>query len=193
MSGTKRLMEEVAERMEIDNPNDPKVLAEVGRLLSIDERRLVVMETHPNSGGCWVGMLGTETEILQYLAQLAKDGTLDYVGDILELKEGAQAELLSWIELEDWQPVRVHIQPPKPHSGPTPPLPGLEKRLAGIEAKAYGQKRSAWSLLQAMTDEEIALTFGDCLEGMLQSGRLLPPWEKEGQNKTHNYTPDPRD
>jgi len=174
MSGTKRLMEEVAERMEIDDPNDPKVLAEVGRLLSIDERRLVVMETHPNSGGCWVGKMGTETEILQYLAQLAKDGTLDYVGDILELKEGAQAELLSWIEFEDYQPVKVHIRPPQPHSGPTPPLPGLEKRLAGIEAEAYGQKRSVWSLLQAMTDEEIALTFGDVLEEVLQSGRELP-------------------
>jgi len=179
MSGTKRLMEEVAERMEIDDPNDPKVLAEVGRLLSIDERRLVVMETHPNSGGCWVGKMGTETEILQYLAQLAKDGTLDYVGDILELKEGAQAELLSWIEFEDYQPVKVHIRPPQPHSGPTPPLPGLEKRLAGIEAVAYGAKKSVWSLLEGMSDEEISEYFSDCLEGMLQSGRLLPPWEEK--------------
>lgn len=173
MGAIKRMAEEVAERMEIDDPNDPKVLAEVGRLLSIDERRLVVMETHPNSGGCWVGKLGTETEILQYLAQLAKDGTLDYVGDIVELKEGAQAELLSWIELEDYQPVKVHSQPPKSDSGPTPPLPGLEKRLAGIEAEAYGQHKSVWSLLQAMTDEEIALTFSDTLEEMLQSGREL--------------------
>ncbi len=53
-------------------------------------------------------------------------------------------------------------------------MPGLEKRLADIEASAYGQKRSVWGLLQAMTDEEIALTFGDVLEEVLQSGRELP-------------------
>ncbi len=171
MGRTKAMMDEVASRMEISDPNDPRVLAEVGRLLSLDERRLIVLETHPNSGGCWVGKMGTETEILQYLAQLAKDGTLDYVGDILELKNGAQAELLSWIELEDFQPVKVHIRPPKPHSGPTPPLPGLEKRLAGIEAEAYGVKKSVWSILQGMYDQEIEDFFSDALEGMLQSGR----------------------
>ena len=193
MSGTKQMMDEVAQRMDISDPNDPKVLAEVGRLLSLNERRLVVMETHPNSGGCWVGKLGTEQEIIQYLAQLAKDGTLEYVGDIVELKEGAQAELLSWIELEDYQPIRVQVRPPREQSGPTPPLPGLEKRLAGLEAEAYGVKKSVWSILQGMSDEEIGDYFSDCLEGMLQSGRLLPPWEKDGQNKTHNYTPDPRD
>jgi len=94
MGGTKQMMDEVASRMEICDPNDPKVLAEVGRLLSLNERRLVVLETHPNSGGCWVGKLGTESEILQYLAQLAKDGTLDYVGGIVELKEKAEEEIL---------------------------------------------------------------------------------------------------
>jgi len=179
MGGTKAMMEEVAERMEVTDPNDPKVLAEVGRLLSLDERRLVVLETHPNSGGCWVGMLGTETEIIQYLKQLAIDGTLDYVGGIVDLKEGAHDEVLDWIEFEDYQPVRVHIRPPKEKSGPTPPLPGLEKRLAGIEAEAYGAKKSVWSLLEGMSDEEISEYFSDCLEGMLQSGRLLPPWEEK--------------
>ena len=54
----------------------------------------------------------------------------------------------------------------------TPPLPGLEKRLAEIKAEAYGQNQSAWSLLQAMSDEEIAHVLSDTLEGMLQSGRV---------------------
>ena len=179
MSGTKRLMEEVAERMEIDDPNDSRVKAEVERLLSIDRRRLVVLETHPNSGGCWFGKMGTETEITQYLKQLATDGTLNYVDGIVELKEGAHDEVLDWIEFEDYQPVRVHIRPPKEKSGPTPPLPGLEKRLAGIEAEAYGAKKSVWSLLEGMSDEEISEYFSDCLEGMPQSGRSLPPWEEK--------------
>ncbi len=179
MGGTKQMMDEVASRMEICDPNDPKVLAEVGRLLSLDERRLVVLETHPNSGGCWVGKLGTEKEIIQYLAQLAKDGTLDYVGGIVELKEKAEEEILEWIEFEDFQPVRVHIRPPREHGGPTPPLPGLEKRLAGIEAEAYGVKKSVWSILQGMYDNEVEEFFSDALEGMLQSGRLLLPWEEK--------------
>ena len=174
MGGVKHMKGKVAERMGIKNENDPRVEAEVARLLSLDERRLVVMETHPNSGGWWFGKMGTETEILQYLAQLAKDDALDYVGGIVELKESAGNEMLEWIELEDYQPVRVRIRPPREHSGPTPPLPGLEKRLAGIEASACGQKRSVWRLLQAMTDEEIGEYFSDCLEGMLQSGRELP-------------------
>ncbi|MBA7689300.1 hypothetical protein ES703_97806 [subsurface metagenome] len=174
MGGTKRLMEEVAERMEINDPNDPKVLVEVGRLLSLNERRLVVLITHPNSGGRWVGKLGTEFEVLHYLNQMAREGTLAYVGGILELKERAEEETLSWIELEDYQPTKVCLRPPREQSGPTPPLPGLEKRLVGIEASAYGAKKSVWSILQGMSDEEIAEYFSDCLEGMLQSGRLLP-------------------
>jgi len=181
MGAMKRMMGEVATQMGIYDPNDPKVLAEVGRLLSLNDRRLVVLETHPNSGGCWVGKMGTETEILQYLVQLAKNGTLDYVGDIIELKEGAQAEVLSWIELEDCQPVRVRGVPPREHSGLTPPLPGLEKRLANLEVEAYGIKKSVWSLLQGMYDSEIEEVLSDALEAMLQAGRLLPPWEKDGQ------------
>ena len=181
MGGTKAMCDEVAERMEIYDPNDPKVQAEVARLLSLDERRLVVLETHPNSGGCWIGKLGTESEVIQYLKELAKAGTLDYVGGILELKERAEEEMLEWIELEDYQPVRVHIRPPREHSGLTPPLPGLEKRLANLGAEAYGIKKSVWSLLQGMYDNEIEEVLSGALEGMLQAGRLLPPWEKEGQ------------
>ena len=178
MSGTKRLMEEVAERMEVSDPNDPKVLAEVGRLLSLDERRLVVLETHPNSGGCWVGMLGTESEVIQYLKRAHRQGNLDYVLWILELKERAGEETTQWIEFEDCEPIGIVVRPPREHSGPTPPLPGLEKRLTGIEASAYGVKKSAWSLLQGMADEEIQEYFSDCLEGMLQSGRIS---QKDGE------------
>ena len=179
MSRIKDMMDEVANRMEIDNVNDPRVEAEVNRLLSLGERRFVVLETHPNSGGCWVGKLGTEREVLEYLKDLEKKGQLDYVGGIVELKEDAHDEVLDWIKFEDYEPVGVTIRPPKEYSGPTPPLPGLEKRLAGIEAEAYGAKESAWSLLQGMSDEEVSEHFSDCLEGMLQSGRLLPPWEKK--------------
>jgi len=43
MGATKHLMDEVAARMEIDDPNDPRVLAEVNRLLSTRQRRTTVM------------------------------------------------------------------------------------------------------------------------------------------------------
>jgi len=181
MGATKRLMEEVAGRIANGDPNDPKVLAEVGRLLTLDERRLVVLETHPNSGGCWIGKLGSEGEVIRYLKELAKAGTLSYVGGILELKEKAEEEILQWIEFEEFEPIRVQIRPPREHSGPTPPLPGLEKRLANLEVEAYGIKKSVWSLLQGMDDSEIEEVLSDTLEGMLQAGRLLPPWEKDGQ------------
>jgi len=81
---------------------------------------------------------------------------------------------LGKLKFDDYQPVGVLVRPVFSSPEGTPPLPGLEKRLAGIEAEVYGQKRSVWSLLQAMTDEEIALTFGDVLEEVLQSGRGLP-------------------
>lgn len=38
MGAIKRMMEEVAERMEIDDPNDERVKAEVERLLSLSQR-----------------------------------------------------------------------------------------------------------------------------------------------------------
>lgn len=177
VSGIKHTMDEVAQNMGVYDPNDPKVLAEVDRLLHRDDRRLIVLETHPNSGGCWVGKLGTEREVIAYLKEMAEKGTLDYVGDILELKEKAEAEIQSWIEFEDYQPIRVAIRPPKDRVGPTPPLPGLEKRLAGLTAEAYGQKKSVWSILQGMYDGEIEEFFSDALEGMLQSGRLMPEVE----------------
>ena len=179
MSGIKRLMEEVAERMEIDDPNDPRVKAEVERLFSLSERRLVVVESHPNSGGFWTGKMGSEREILQYLKKLESDGTLDYVFAVVELKEGAGDEVADWIEFDGLEPIRLKEVNIGSSPQATPPLPGLEKRLAGIEAEAYGAKKSAWSLLQGMSDEEVSDYFSDCLEGMLQSGRLLPPWEEK--------------
>jgi len=174
MGGTKNMMGEVAERMDCDDINDPKVLAEVQRLLSLDERRLVVIATHPNLGGCWIAKLGTESEVMEYLHQQAKEGFLDYVGGIIELKEKAELELTDWIEFEEGEPVNVRISPPHEHTGPTPPLPGLEKRLAGIEASAYGTKQSVCSILSGMYDQQIEELFSSALEGMLQSGRLLP-------------------
>ena len=181
MGGTKAMMDEVAKDMDIYDPNDPKVLAEVGRLLSLDERRLIVLETHPNSGGYWIAKLGSESEVLQYLKELAEAGDLDYVGGIIELKEKAEEEILQWIVFEDYQPIRVCFRPPREHSGPTPPLPGLEKRLTNLEVEAYGIKKSAWSLLQGMYDSEIEEVLSDTLQAMLQAGRWLPPWEKHGQ------------
>lgn len=174
MGGTKHLMDEVAKNMDISDPNDPKVLAEVGRLLSLDERRFVVLETHPNMGGCWIGKLGSASEVIQYLKEMATAGTLDYVGGILELKEKAEEEILKWIEFEDYQPIRVRIRPPAELTGPTPPLPGLEQRLAKLEVEAYGIKKSVWSLLQGMYDSEIEEVLSDAFESMLQADRLLP-------------------
>ena len=174
MGAVKALIDEVAGRMEIEDVSDPRVQAEVDRLLSINHRRLVVIEAHPNSGVIWVGKVGTEREILDYLKAADTEHDLNYVFAILELKEKATIETDNWIEFDEAEPIglrKVNIG-----SSPegTPPLPGLEKRLAGIQAEAYGQHRSVWSLLQAMTDEEIALTFDDTLEEMLQTGRDLP-------------------
>lgn len=173
MGGVKHMMDEVAARMEIDDPNDPKVQAEVERLLSITNRRLVVLETHPNTGGCWFGKMGTAREVIAYLKEMAEKGSLAYVGGIVELKEGAKDEMLEWIELEDFQPVRVIVRPPGQTTNGTPPLPGLEARLARIQAEAYGQHHSVWSILQSLTDEEVAETFGKVLESVLQEGRTL--------------------
>jgi len=183
MGGTKRMMEEVAGNMGDYSPNDPAVLAEVGRLMNLDERRLVVLETHPNSGGCWIGKIGTESEVISYLKEMAVKGVLEYVGGIVELKEKAEEEIGQWIEFEEYQPIRVQVRPPHEHTGPTPPLPGLEKRLAHLEVEAYGLKKSAWSLLQGMYDNEIEEVLSDTLEAFIQSGRMLPPWEKEGQKE----------
>ena len=183
MGATKRMMEEVAGNMGNYDPNDPKVLAEVGRLLNLDERRFVVLETHPNSGGCWIGKLGTGSEVISYLKEMATKGFLDYVGSILELKEKAEEETQKWLLFEDGSPSRVVIRGFAWDGGPTPPLPGLEKRLAHLEVEAYGVKKSVWSLLQGMYDNEIEEVLSDTLEAFLQSGRMLPPWEKEGQKE----------
>ena len=179
MSGIKRLMEEVAERMEIDDPNDSRVKAEVERLLSINHRRLIVVESHPNSGGFWTGKIGTEQEVLQYLQKLEKDGNLDYIFAIAELKEGSDDEVADWIEFDGIEPIKLREVAIGSRPEGTPPLPGLEKRLAGIEADAYGLKKSAWSILQSLTDEEICEVLSDLLQGLLQMGRELPVWEKK--------------
>jgi len=174
MGAVKRMAEEVAERMEVNDISDPRVIAEVERLLSLNHRRLLVVESHPNSGGFWTGKIGSEGEILQYLQKLEKDGTLDYVFAIAELKEGAGDEIAEWVELDGIELVGVRKVTIGGSEEGTPPLPGLEKRLAGIQAQAYGHHQSVWKLLQRMSDEEIGNYFSDCLEGMLQSGRVKP-------------------
>ncbi len=173
MGQVKHMMDEVAKRMEIKDPNDPKVQAEVERRLSINERRLLVVESHPNSGGFWVGRMGTEREIQEYLKQLVTDGTLDYVSAIAELKPGAGNEVTDWIEFDGAEPIKLRKRKPGHSIAGTPPLPGLEARLARIQSEAYGQRRSVWSILQALSDEEIAETFTQVLESILQEGRTL--------------------
>jgi hypothetical protein len=173
MGGVRHMMDEVAARMEIDDPNDPKVQAEVERLLSITNRRLVVLETHPNSGGMWFGKMGTESEIFAYLKKLKADGTLDYVYGIVELKDGAEDEACIWIQFDGSQPVKVNPWRPDVKLNGTPPLPGLEARLAKIEADAYGEKHSVWSILQSLSDQEISELFSVTLESCLQEGRTL--------------------
>lgn len=179
MGAVKRLAEEVAARMEIDDISDPRVLAEVDRQLSVNHRRLVVIESHPNIGGFWTGKVGTEREVFEYLKEAERSGHLDYVSIILELKERAEDETQGWLVFEEYQPVAVGKKSIGDRPEGTPPLPGLEKRLAGIQAHAYGATESVCSILQGMSDEEITVTFCDLLEGMLQSGKLSPPWEKE--------------
>ncbi len=173
MGQVKHMMDEVAKRMEIKDPNDPKVQAEVERRLSINERRLLVVESHPNSGGFWVGRMGTEREIQEYLKRLEIDGTLDYVFDIAELKPGAGNEATDWIEFDGAEPTKLQKRQPCHSTTGTPPLPGLEARLARIQSAAYGQRHSVWSILQALSDDEIAETFTQVLESILQEGRTL--------------------
>ena len=172
MGGTKQLADEVAARMEIQDPNDPRVEAEVNRLLTLYERRFVVLETHPNSGGTRVGKLGSGSEILAYLKGMEEKGLLDYVGSIVELREKADEETLKWLDYDEgeWRGVRPHVAFRAPDG--TPPLPGLEKRLAGIEVSAYGSRKKVQSILHVMSDQEIETVFADILETMLQGGRL---------------------
>jgi len=179
MGGTKELADDVAAKMGIPDPSDARVEAEVDRLLLLYERRFVVLETHPNSGGTRVGKLGYGSEILAHLKGLEEEGLLDYVGSIVELKENAFEETLEWLDLEDaqsqtvhhqWTGVRSHVLFKAPDG--TPPLPGLEKRLAGIEVSAYGSRYKAQSILHGLSDEEIETVFADILETLLQGGRI---------------------
>ncbi|GAF85531.1 unnamed protein product [marine sediment metagenome] len=168
MGGTKQLADEVAAKMGIPDPNDSRVEAEVNRLLLLYEKRFVVLETHPNSGGTRVGKLGYGSEILAYLREMQEEGSLNYVGSIVELRENAYEETLEWLEYEhaEWTDVRSHVLFKAPDG--TPPLPGLEKRLAGIEVSAYGSSYKVQSILHIMSDEEIETVFADLLESMLQ-------------------------
>lgn len=172
MGGTKQLADEVAAKMGIPDPNDARVEAEVDRLLLLYEKRFVVLETHPNSGGTRVGKLGYGNEILAYLQEMEEEGCLNYVGSIVELREGASEEMLEWLEHEhaEWTGVRSHVLFKAPDG--TPPLPGLEKRLAGIEVSAYGSRYKVQSILHGLSDEEIETVFADVLESMLQGGRI---------------------
>jgi len=174
MGGTKHLMDETAERLEIDDPNDPKVRAEVTRLLSIGERRLIVIESHPNSGGFWVGKLGSAREIKAYLLRLQKLGHIPFVFAILELKGSAENEYTNWISTNDYEDGEVLLNATMSTVEGTPPLPGLEKRLARITSNAYGKRRSVWSVLQGMTDVEVEQVFNGYLEDVLQRGITLP-------------------
>lgn len=173
MSAIKNLMDEVAARMGVTDPNNPAVLEEVERLLSVNDRRLVVVESHPNAGGFWVGKVGTEREVSEYLKTAEGNGDLDYIYAILELKKGAHDEVTKWIEFDDLsEPIKLLVSERTPGGAKgTPPLPGLEARLAGIKSEAYGQQHSVWSILQTLADEEIASAFSDLLETMLQEGR----------------------
>lgn len=179
MSGVKHLLDEVAARMEIDDPNDPRVGAEVERLLSIKQRRLIMLESHPNMGGFWVGRIGTERDIAEYLKDVESRRLLDYAFLILELREGAKNEVDDWIEFDEGEPIELKKFPPagKLSMKGTPPLPGLEKRLSGIRCSAYGQDRSVWSILQACTDEQVAKVGNCLLEVALQGGWELPKVE----------------
>ena len=56
-----------------------------------NKKKYAVFETHPNMGGLWIGKIGTEEEILEYLRELEKSGNLDYVDFICELREGWDA------------------------------------------------------------------------------------------------------
>ena len=173
------MMDEVAQRMEIDDPNDPKVQAEVERLLSITKRRVAVISCHPNGGPLYIDKMGNEDEVFKFLKELEATGCLEYVHSILVMAEQGEDEVCDWLDFEDGQPLGVKASPPRHTTNGTPPLPGLEVRLAGIEAEAYGQHRSVWSILQALTDKEIAETFGEVLESVLQAGRLC--LESEGR------------
>jgi len=180
MGQVKHMMDEVAKRLEIKDPNDPRVQAEVERRLSINDRRLVLVESHPNSGGFWIGRIGTEREIQEYLKQLEIDGTLDYVFAIAELKPGAGNEVTDWIEFDSTEPVKLQKRKPCHSITGPPPLPGLEARLATIQSAAYGQRHSVWSILLAFSDDEVAETFTQVLESILQEDRTLDRVSERG-------------
>lgn len=55
----------------------------------------VVIKSHPNMGGYWVGTFGDRNTVIEYL----KTTDLDYIYVILELKENGEdvsSEFLEW-------------------------------------------------------------------------------------------------
>jgi len=51
-----------------------------------------VFESHPNTGSLWIGRIGTEEEVLEYVKCLIKEGGEDYISFICELREGWDLE-----------------------------------------------------------------------------------------------------
>ena len=45
----------------------------------------IVLETHPNLGGLWIGKIGTKEEVQEYV----NNSEPAYIEEILELREGA--------------------------------------------------------------------------------------------------------
>ena len=61
--------------------------------------KYIVLESHPNIGGLWIGFIGTKRLVKQYIARL-HPAQLDYITQILPLKPGAEALPLPELEAE---------------------------------------------------------------------------------------------
>ena len=51
------------------------------------DEKYIVLESHPNLMGLWIGKIGTKEEIQEYVNKLGP--YVDYIHCILRLKEGA--------------------------------------------------------------------------------------------------------
>jgi hypothetical protein len=169
----KHKMDEVAERLGILDPNDPRVLAEVERQLAVNERRVLVIGAHPNGSPIWLEKMGTEQQIIDYLKQAAQDGRLDYVCSVIVMEEGAEDSIADWLEFLDGEPIAIKPRQPAPMLQPPPPLPGIEDRLTRLQASYCLEKHSVWQILQSLTDEEVEQVFAGVLESMMQEGKPI--------------------
>ena len=52
-------------------------------------------------------------------------------------------------------------------------LQKLLRRLEKVKVSAYGVKKSALRIIEALTDEELETTFETVLEDLLQEGRYI--------------------